>query len=295
MESRRISILAAKIDSFPVLPTVVMKVMQVTADHDSTVDDLMRVVTLDQSLVLLILKTANSAFFGLPRKVDSLQQALSILGFAEIRNIALAKGLFSSFKDLKRGDRFDINSFWEHSYICGISARIMAVRFGSPGDDFFVSGLIHDIGKLAMFMWFPKEFLKIIEKAGDSSRGACQAEKEVLGFSHDEVGMALLDRWLFPKNLISAVGFHHRPFDVPQDRLFPLVVHMADLLAHLSLCIDSDNDNRSNLQKALFSPKIEQSCESLGLEWNDAFLASCLTELTRQKEGMADYLSLLLS
>ncbi len=295
MDSNMISILAAKVESFPALPAVVTRVMQVTADPDATADDLMRVVRLDQSLVLLILKMANSALFGLPRKVDSLQQALTILGFAEIRNMVLAKGLFSSFKGLKEGDRFDINRFWEHSIVCAISARIMAVDFGRSGGDLFVAGLIHDIGKLAMYMWFPTEFSKIIEAAEDLKLDSFQAEKEILGLTHGEVGMALLDRWLFPGNLISAVGFHHRPRDAEKERLFPLMIHMADLLAHLSACGNGENDERSRLKKDLFSSEIKHMCESLGIVWNDSALARSHQELMKQKEGKAEFLALLLS
>ena len=209
--------------------------------------------------------------------------------------MVLTKGLFNSFKALKKGDRFDINGFWEHSFLCAISARIIAVDFGSSGNDLFVAGLIHDIGKLAIYMWFPDEFSDIIEMAGDLNPGACDAEKKVLGLAHDEIGMAILDRWLFPENLISAVGFHHHPLNAGKERLFPLVIHIADLLAHLSACPDSEDNNKNSMEKALFSSEIEQMCESLGIEWHDSILAGYRQELIKATEEKGDFLSLLLS
>jgi len=269
--------------------------MQVTADPDSSVDDLMRVVMLDQSLVTLVLKTANSAFLGLPRKVDSIQQALTILGFAEIQNMALAKGVFDSFKNLKKGNQFDINRFWEHSFLCAISARILAVDFRSPRNDFFLAGLIHDIGKLAMVMWFPAQFSRIIEIAGPLNLRTYPAEKEVLGMTHEDVGMALLDRWLFPNNLISVVGFHHRPREAGNQRLFALVVHIADLLAHLNGCGDNEKNCKNSLGKSLFSAEIANMCESQGIEWNGSVLEKVNQELMRRKEEEAGFLDLLIS
>ena len=108
MDSDTISTLTARIDSFPTLPTVVAEVIEITANPESSARDLMRVIESDQSLTTAILKIANSAFFGLARGVSSLQQALTVLGFTEIRNVVLARAVFSSFKNLRKDHQFNI-------------------------------------------------------------------------------------------------------------------------------------------------------------------------------------------
>ena len=144
-------LLTEKIDSFPTLPTVVTRVMQVTADPKSSTKDLLAIISPDQSLTMSILKMANSAFFGLPREISSLQQALTILGFKEIQNLVLAKAVFNSFKNIQKNGPFNINKFWEHSFLCGLLSKIIANDIKKDNNEFFVAGLIHDIGKLIIF------------------------------------------------------------------------------------------------------------------------------------------------
>jgi len=146
MSSENIVALTACIQSFPTLPTVVNRVMEITANPESSTTELMDVIRPDISLTAVILKTANSAFFGLSRKVSTLDQAITILGFKEIRNVVIARAVFDSFKHLKKDKQFNINSFWEHSFVCGIVAKVIAQDMKYPANEFFIAGLIHDIG-----------------------------------------------------------------------------------------------------------------------------------------------------
>ena len=140
--------------------------MELTADPESSTQDLMKVINADQSLTIMILKMANSPFFGLSRNVDSLQQALMLLGSKEIQNIVLARTVFDGFKNVGQGNRFKMKQFWQHSFLCGLGAKIIGSDLRWTDHDFFVAGLIHDIGKLVMHMAFPLEFSKAIETAG---------------------------------------------------------------------------------------------------------------------------------
>ena len=294
MESDVISTLTAKIDSFPTLPIVITRVLEITTNPESTADDLLKVISIDQSLTTTILKMANSAFFGLVREVSSLQQALMVLGFTEIRNVVLAKAVFNSFKNLKKDDKFDIRDFWEHSFTCGLAAKVIALDLKEPCNDFFVAGLIHDIGKLVIYMTFPMEFYRIIETLGPLRFKSSQEEKNILGITHDEVGTKLLKRWLFPESLIAAVGLHHCPHKALEQSLFSVVTYIADLLAHMEKLQD-DDEVENSIKNECFYPEVVSFFQSRGLDWNESTLKTFRQKVAEQKENDAGTLSLLLS
>ncbi len=291
MSANKISILTSKVDSFPVLPAVVGRVMEITADTNSSPKDLIKVISPDQSLTATILKMANSAYYGAIREVSTLQHALTILGFAEVRNLVLAKAVFSSFKGLKKTDVFDVRVFWRHSFLCGLAARIIGSGIKGSGNDYFVAGLIHDIGKLVIFMTMPDDFRGIVESTGPLKPNAYEVEKEILGIAHDEVGLSLARKWMFPENLLASVGFHHRPLEASTEPLFPLVVHVADLLAHLSESEENEQDDPGLKQEDLI-PQIIGVAGSQGIEWRESDLKGYQEDLAQAREEEAGSFSL---
>ena len=294
MTSHMISALISGINNFPPLPTVVGRVMEITADPESSVQDMMKVVNADQSLAVMILKMANSPFFGLSRSVDSLKQALTILGFTEIRNLVLARAVFDSFKNVGKNNKFEMQKFWRHSFVCGLGARIIGAELKWTGHDFFVAGLIHDIGKLVMHMTFPTEFSRTVEIAGSVKQLAFEAEKNIFGVTHDEVGMMLLKRWMFPESLIAAVGYHHRPQEAKVEPRFSLVVHAADILAHLDELPENIRAECS-VDGEYFGADVVTLFREHGVEWRDTASEKFLQELAEQKEKDSDLLSLFLA
>ena len=235
MGSNATSTLIAQIESMPTLPTVALRVMEVTSNPGSSANDLMEIIGPDISLTTKILKIANSPFYGLTREISSLQHAVTVLGFKEIRNMVISTVAFESFKNFKQDDKFDINKFWRHSFCCGLAAKIIAVDLKSSSNELFVAGLIHDIGKLVMYIAFPVEFLKLVDMMSPLKLKytAFEAEKNVFEMIHDEVGMKLLRKWMFPESLITAVGFHHHPQEADKKSPFPIIVHVADILTHV--------------------------------------------------------------
>ena len=178
--------------------------------------------------------------------------------------------------------------------MCGLAAKTIATDLRGDRNEFFVAGLIHDIGKLIMWMALPMEYLQIIDTAGSSKLMTCRTEKSTLGVTHDELGMMLLKRWMFPENLITAVGFHHRPHEAKKHALFSLVVYISDLVAHLSEAPDSGEDG-ALLHDALSAPEIVKMSRSHGLEWNASAVDKLREKLVRRKEEEAGTLSLFVS
>jgi HD-like signal output (HDOD) protein len=253
----------------------------------------MDIISPDISLTAKILKIANSPFYGLSREINSLQHALTILGFKEIRNLVLSTVVFDSFKNIKENAKFDINEFWKHSFVCGITANIIAAELKKAGNEFFVAGLIHDIGKLVIYITLPTEFFKLIEATGplELKYMTFQTEKEILGITHDEVGMSLLQKWNFPKELSAAVGFHHYPQKADKDSLLTFVVHTADILAHVYEVSEKGEDGNS-LKTGSFYPDIIKLAQTFGIQWNDSDLSRLQQLLVENIERESDALSL---
>lgn len=234
MPPSTIASLINQIDSFPALPITVSRVIEITGNPESSAQDLMEAILPDQSMCVAILKIANSAFFGSPRKVCSIEEAIIALGFHEIRNIILTHAVFNSFQKLRSRNKQDIDALWIHSLTCGLAAKIIAAHTtGYSPSQLFIAGLIHDIGKLTMLMTLPNSYTPVPELPAQLQFPLFPGEEEKLGISHDTVGMHLLNRWLFPEQLCVSAGHHHRPDTASINGAYPLIIQMADMLSHL--------------------------------------------------------------
>jgi putative nucleotidyltransferase with HDIG domain len=229
----------------------------------------MGIISPDISLTTKILKIANSPFYGLTREISSLQHAVTVLGFKEIRNLVISTVAFESFKNLKQNRKFDINKFWRHSFYCALAAKTIAVDFKNGSNELFVAGLVHDIGKLAMYVTFPDEFLMHAEIISPMKMKytTFQTEKDIFGMTHDEVGMRLLKKWMFPKNLLTAVGYHHRPQDADKKSLFPIIIHVADILTHVYE-MQVEGEEGDSFEDELFYNDAINLSRSFGINWD---------------------------
>ena len=293
MGSSATSTLIAQIESMPTLPTVALRVMEVTSNPESSATDLMEIIGPDISLTAKILKIANSPFYGLTREVSSLQHAVTVLGFKEIRNMVISTVAFESFKNFKQDDKFDINKFWRHSFCCGLAAKIIAVDLKSSSNELFVAGLIHDIGKLVMYIAFPVEFLKLVDMMSPLKLKytAFEIEKNVFEMIHDEVGMKLLKKWLFPESLITAVGFHHHPLEADKKSTFPIIIHVADILAHVYEMQAEDEEDNSPDNELFYSDIVTLS-RSFGIDWKVSDLSRFQSALAESMGKEADAMKL---
>ncbi len=280
MGNHAASTLITKINSMPTLPTIALRVIDVTSDPESSASDLMKIISPDISITTKILKIANSPFYGLTREISSLQHALTVLGFTEIRNLVIATVAFESFKNFKRDGKFEINKFWKHSFYCGLASKLIATELNIRSNELFVAGLVHDIGKLAMFLAFPIEFMEQVEILSPLKikHTAFEAEKGVFGMTHDEVGMKLLERWMFPKSLIIAVGYHHRPQDTDKKSLFPIIIHVADILTHAYEIGDECEDDSFDTE--LYYDDVVDLSRLYGINWE-------MSDLKRLQEALA--------
>ncbi len=232
MSTNNLDAIYGQIDALPSLPVIVNDVLEVTSDPESSANDLMKAILPDQSMCATILKIANSAFFGLPREVATIDKAVMVLGFDEVKNIVLGKAVFNSFKDLDNLQSITLEDFWDHAFTCGLAAKIIAERIDISPSQMFIAGLIHDIGKLAMLLTFPNIYSHLLNIADDSWLQNCDKENELFFIAHDEVAHRILNRWLFPESLLQAVGYHHRPDEAQLSPLLASVIQIADIISH---------------------------------------------------------------
>ena len=268
MNIDKISILISKINSIPTLPTVACKVMEITADPNSSANDLTKVILPDISLSTKLLKMANSTFFGATRGVNSLQHAITVLGFKEVRNLVISTVVFESFMKIEKDGNYDIGKFWKHSFVCGLAAKIIATELKKVSN----------------------EFLKLVKATRHLKLKfmAFETEKRVIGMTHDEVGMRLLKKWMFPESLLTAIGFHHRLQETDKKSLLPVVVHIADIFAHLyemQTVVEVDDPLKT---ETLF-PDIIKLAQSYEIEWDESDLNRLQQSLTEsiEKEAVA--------
>jgi putative nucleotidyltransferase with HDIG domain len=282
MSSRAASTLIARLKSIPTLPTVALRVMEITANPKSSANDLMSIISPDVSLTTKILKIANSPFYGLTREISSLKHAVTVLGFKEIRNLVISTVAFESFKNLEQNSKFDINKFWRHSFYCALAAKAIAVDLKIESSELFVAGLVHDIGKLAMYITFPCEFMMQAEIMNPLKikYTAFEAEKDVFGMTHDEVGMRLLKKWMFPESLLTAVGYHHRPQEADKKSNFPIIVHVADILTHVYE-MQAEAEEGEPFEADLFYGDAIKLSKSFGMDWD-------VSDLSRFQQTMTD-------
>lgn len=287
MMSANTATILKQIDSFPSLPTTVSRVMEITGNPDSSASELMQAILPDLAMCACILKTANSAFFGRPRTVCSIQEAIVVLGFQEIRNIVLTQAMFNSFQKFRNTNKKNIDALWQHSLTCGLAARIIATHNRqsrhSPSQ-LYIAGLIHDIGKLIMLSALPNSYNQVFELAEKLRYSFFPEEEETFGISHDTAGMRLLNRWLFPEQFSFSAGYHHCPDRAPEGATFPLIIQMADILSHI-LQSGENLDGKELLELIHdFTPAVTQLWGHYDFNWQAEDIDIWLNELRASLE-----------
>lgn len=200
----------------PTLPTVMSSLMETINNPKSTARDLAKVIEMDQALATRLLKMVNSSFYGLSRTVADIDRAIVFLGFGTVKQLAMGVSVMNFLKAKESGG-FDPTAFWTHGLRCGVAARALAKR-AKVAEDPFVLGILHDLGQLITYNYMRDLFDRILKLHRDQKLAWRQAEIQVLGLDHQEVGFLLCERWKFPMSIAHAIRHHHhaRP-PVPPD------------------------------------------------------------------------------
>ncbi len=225
------------IERMPSLSITVTKVMEICNKPDPSPNHLIRVISLDPVLTGQVLKLINSAYFALPNKMASLTRAIIMLGVNTVKNMAINTAIMGMVMQEEPSLSLPIDTFWTHSIRVGVTARALAAIKGIPAtrrDDFFVAGLLHDLGKVPLANCFPSEFKQVLAQAEEEQKALHKQEMDFFGFDHGRIGKSIAEKWQLSDTITEALCYHHNPTDpgVSNHDLVEMVA-LADLYANL--------------------------------------------------------------
>ncbi len=232
-----------QVESLAPLPAVASRVMQVVEEDRFSAYDLAAVIATDTALTAKILRLANSAFYGYPRRIATVRDGVVLIGFRAVRSTAVAAAIVEMFPPSGHGP-FQVDLFWGHSVACGLVAEIMARETGyARPDQAFTAGILHDIGRLLLSQYQPDGFGQALYRALQDGAPLEEAERIQFGFDHSLLGARLAERWNFPGELCQAIQHHHDLAHAMDRSGLTYVVAHANALCHqhgLWCGLDSD-------------------------------------------------------
>jgi putative nucleotidyltransferase with HDIG domain len=234
--SEKIQTLLDDIDRLVSLPAVCIRLNELVDDPSSSAEEIARVISQDVSLTARILRIANSPLYGFSTQIDTVSRAVTVLGTHQIRDLALATAAVKTFEGIPN-TLVSMDSFWEHSIYCALCARTLAMEcLKRQRDAVFVGGLLHDIGHLVMYNRLPDLSRQALEVCldGADELETQEAEQEIFGFDHAELGGELAQRWALPSNIQESIAYHHNPEAAKQNRGEAAIVHIANSIAVLA-------------------------------------------------------------
>ena len=220
-----------QVDDMKVLPEIINKIIALTEDPDSTVEDMEREILKDQVLTTKILRLANSAYYGYARKISTISQATVLLGFQAIKSIALASTVSHYLTSELKGYSLEKDQLWTQSQTCAIISRYIAkhVHYPNP-EEAYIAGLLRDIGKTILNQHMEKEYMEVLSLIENDGLSFLEAEREILGFDHAQIGEKVAGKWDLPPDLVDAIGHHHTPESSETNLKLVSIVHIADAI-----------------------------------------------------------------
>jgi HD-like signal output (HDOD) protein len=229
------------IANLPTLPHIASKLMQIVNSPATSADMVASLVSQDVSLSAKVLRLANSAFYGIPKSINTLNNAVIILGFKIIQTMVLSLTVFDMFvKDGADGDGaavFDRDGFWRHSLRCAAISRLLAHKrkrnYALDPEEAFCAGLLHDVGKVVMEQYLNPDLHKALRHANAAGVSVFEAERDALGYTHCDVASWLTGSWSLPDEIEQPLIYHHEPAETTICAGSVMVCHIADILSKI--------------------------------------------------------------
>lgn len=286
-ETEQIRRLAGRVAGLPALPIIATHLCEAVDDPHTSASDLAALISSDPALATRLLKLANSAYYGFPRRIGTVNLAVVVLGFETVRDLSLSVMITDCFFGDVGELPFDLGEFWRHSLATAVGAR-MVYRMcdaSHPGEG-FIAGLVHDIGKLFLARYFPETYTQVIHKVKQEGLSLLNAEKEICSVTHPVAGAWLLEEWNLPVWLVDSTLNHHGNDSSEELGKLAQAVQFADLLVKMA-CFEGGGCS----VETVITPEM---IESLKLKKNDssepdydAYLEKLQHELQRA-EGLMD-------
>lgn len=233
--------LASEVSSLFSLPDLVIRACTVMKSPTASAQDLIEVIELDANLTATVLRLANSALYGSRGKVETLTRAVALIGHNAMRDLVLATAAVNTFRDIP-AEFVDMNTFWDNSATSAVLARLIADRLRMrDAESLFLAGLLLGVGRLVFYVRRPAQYREALQQAQQNEISLADAEHRVFGFSHAELGAALLESWGLPEKLTLPVRHQLDPAATPDFAKEVAVIHLAgDLAANLAPCLKTE-------------------------------------------------------
>jgi putative nucleotidyltransferase with HDIG domain len=286
-----------RIDQLPQPPEVAMKASKLLEDPNCTAEQLAGLIKLDTGMTTQVLRLCNSASYGLNRKIETIKDAVAMMGFTALKSLVYTVLSHGTLNKPLQGYGLDKGALWINAVTCGVYAKYLAQQFqlqfpkqvSVDPEVIYTAAMLRDIGKLVLNDYVKQNYPKIAETAREEAIDFMEAEAEIIGFSHTTVGVQIADKWNLPERLSLAIGYHHTPSQLPTetspaDRQLVTLVHMADAFTMmLGSGIGGDG--------MMYSLDIK-SIQDLGCNWDtqlDNIMAQ-LVDLNQVVKGLTESL-----
>ena len=229
MSVQTIDQIVERVQCIPRLPDTAMRLISVVGDPRSTLEQIVDTIRYDQAVTTEVLRLCNSAYFGMSRKVESIEDSIRLLGTAKVLQLVMAAHTQTMLGRAQEGYGLVPGALWEHSVGVALGCQLYAKLFGlTELGILFTTGLLHDIGKVILNEFAAADYAEIVRRASEEDISFLEVEQQVLGFTHPEVGARLAEEWSLPETISRCIRYHHDPDGL--DRPDPLVdaVHLAD-------------------------------------------------------------------
>jgi HD-like signal output (HDOD) protein len=227
--------LVIEMESLVSLPDVCVKVNRLIDAPNYSAVTVGEIISQDTDLSARLLRLVNSAFFNFKAPVETISRAITIIGTSELRDLVMATTAARIFTGIP-GDLVDMAEYWRYSITTGVIVGDLAKLCNVlHSERLFVMGVLHDIGRLAIYLKLSQEARDVLLITGGDDTLLPDAENEVLGFTHMDVGEALLRKWRLPESIVSVVAYHHRPASAQAYQLETSLLNLATVLAHANI------------------------------------------------------------
>jgi len=271
------------IEKIPTLPAVLSKLLTVLEDPKSNIKSVSRLIGSDPAMTARILKIVNSAYYGFPREISTVDQAIVILGFNAVKSLALSATVVQIFGVRGEG-AFDLRAFWEHSIGTGVFADMLARRLQYPlPEEVFCAAVLHGIGKVILDQYLHALFIEAVAMARSKRMPLERAERAVCAIDHCQVGAMLAERWKLPLQIQESIRFYPAPPKATVNPFVVSIVHVGHYIAREMVC--GDPGDRAQ-------PRVSEEAKKI-LKISSADIDDCLTKAKSELSKAEDVLAAL--
>lgn len=276
----KIKAVVSNIRNLPTPPIVFHQIQKVINDPGVSAVKVASILAEDPAMSAKVLRLTNSAFYGLAKEIESVKQAVVIVGFEAIKNLVLSASVLDMFKGKNLDEEYQ-ERYWRHSLSTAVGCRLLARKFRSQAlvdpDAAFSAGLLHDVGKMVICCYLPDDYKRYVaEREADNEATDNDIEMRVLGYSHSQIGGFLGAQWKIPHKLIDAITYHHNPQDFEGDDPIAYYVALADFMAKKAFYEEHEQHLVGELDAAIMGhfgvtpADVDELNESLKEEYNKA-------------------------